>query len=284
MPFPVGKDGLGKYELPGVERSVCVLKRLISGVIGAIILLAVVLSGVLPLRIGIALVSALMVYELCKCVGASLSLLIPSAIYAALLSCEVIPLQFQRTVMCVFLLWILTTALVRHKTIHIQEVALSALSAFFVGCFMSCITKIRLEAGGAYWIWFVFFGAWLSDVFAYFSGYLFGKRKLIPSVSPKKTVAGAVGGAIGAAVGFVVFGYFTRSYLGDINLLILFATGIIAAVCGQIGDLVASVIKRQYGIKDYGNIMPGHGGAMDRFDSILFVAPVMWLYLQLLHL
>jgi len=258
-----------------------VLKRVISGIIGAIILITVVLSGTVPLRIAIGLVSALMVLELCRCVGASTVLMIPSALYAALLSSEVIPSAFRESIFCLFLLLILTLALVKHKTLHISEVALSGLFTFFVGSFMGCVTKIRMEDGGAYWIWLIFIGAWLSDVFAYFSGRFFGKKKLMPSVSPKKTIAGAVGGALGAAAGFLIFGFFAKEHLGAVNLLSLFGIGLIAAICGQVGDLVASVIKRQYGIKDYGRIMPGHGGAMDRFDSILFVAPVMWLYLQM---
>ncbi len=255
--------------------------RLISGVIGAVLLIAIVLSGTVPLRIAVALISALMVYELGRAVKLHAAFILPAALFAALLSSEVIPPDFREAVVCLFLLVALFTLLCGHKRLHTTDAALCCLFAVFVGFFMGCITKIRLAEGGEYWIWLVFIGAWVSDVFAYFSGRFFGKRKLIPAVSPKKTVAGAIGGALGAAAGFLLFGYLANAGLGNVHLVGLFFAGLVAAVCGQIGDLVASVIKRQYGIKDYGKIMPGHGGAMDRFDSILFVAPVLSFYMQL---
>ncbi len=256
--------------------------RVLSGIIGAVLLIGVVCSGTVPLRIAVGLVSALMVFELFRAVGLRSSLLlIPAAIFAAGLGSDVIPSNLKETLICIFILFILFVLLLRHDKIHITDVALAFLFTCFIGCFMGCITKIRMSPGGEYWIWLIFIGAWVSDIFAYFSGKLFGKKKLIPAVSPKKTVAGAVGGAVGAALGFLIFGLFVQDPMGGVNLLGLFAAGFIIAVFGQIGDLVASVIKRQYGIKDYGKIMPGHGGAMDRFDSILFVAPAIYFYMQL---
>ncbi len=257
--------------------------RIISAVIGAVLLIGIVLSGTVPLRIAVALVAALMIAELSRAVGVRWILAIPAAVFAALFASEVIPVGFRESAISLFLLLILTILLTQHKKqLPVSEAALCCLFAFFIGSFMSCVTKIRMLTGGEYWIWLIFIGAWASDIFAYFSGRLLGKKKLIPDVSPKKTVAGAVGGAIGAAIGFLVFGLVTGDALSSVSLLSLFVAGLFAAVAGQVGDLVASLIKRQYGIKDYGKIMPGHGGAMDRFDSILFVAPVMLIYIQII--
>jgi len=255
--------------------------RFISGMVATVLLIGVVLSGTVPLRIAVALISALMVLELCHAVNLHAAFVIPAAVFSALFASEAIFPWLRDAAVYFFLLLTLITLLIGHKTLHIKDAACSFLFAFFVGCFMGCITKIRLDEGGAYWIWFVFIGAWVSDIFAYFSGLLFGKKKLIPSVSPKKTVAGAIGGALGAAVGFLIFGFFVKDSIGSPNIFVLFFVGLIASASGQIGDLVASVIKRECGIKDYGKIMPGHGGAMDRFDSILFVAPVIYLFMQI---
>ena len=116
----------------------------------------------------------------------------------------------------------------------------------------------------------------MSDTFAYFVGMLFGKHKLIEDVSPKKTIEGSIGGIFFCVVSFVVFGiimdvFFDRSA----NILFLAISAVAVSVVSQIGDLIMSVIKRHYGIKDYGKLFPGHGGMLDRFDSILAVALVM---------
>lgn len=121
-------------------------------------------------------------------------------------------------------------------------------------------------------------GAWLADSGAYFAGTFFGKTPLCPSISPKKTVEGVVGGVVSNGLIFIIIGLFYEYVLkgAEIHYVPLFLSGMICAVIGLIGDLTASIIKRQTGIKDYGNLMPGHGGVMDRFDSVLLVAPFMY--------
>ena len=125
-------------------------------------------------------------------------------------------------------------------------------------------------------------GAWLADSGAYFAGTFFGKHKLAPVISPKKTIEGVIGGAVTNGVLLLiitgVYGLLINKN-ADINYIGVFIAGVICSGAGLLGDLSASVIKRQAGIKDYGNIMPGHGGIMDRFDSVIVVAPFMyWLY------
>ena len=120
--------------------------------------------------------------------------------------------------------------------------------------------------------------AWLADSGAYFAGTFFGKTKLCPNISPKKTVEGVVGGVLSNGVIMLMISFvYDKILKGEsVNYIGVFIAGMLAAVIGLIGDLTASVVKRQTGIKDYGNIMPGHGGVMDRFDSALLVVPFMY--------
>ena len=136
----------------------------------------------------------------------------------------------------------------------------------------------------------------LTDIFAYLVGSRFGRRKLAPKVSPKKTVEGAIGGLLGGVIGMTVFKLVADSMAHTLTVYppiemaagpqiswgAVFALGIIGSTISQIGDLSFSVIKREFGVKDYGNLLPGHGGILDRFDSVTFVAPFVWLALQLL--
>ena len=134
---------------------------------------------------------------------------------------------------------------------------------------------------GCYAVWLVFIGVWLTDSGAYFVGSFLGKHKLIPEVSPKKTIEGAVGGIVGGVIGYVIYGIVIDTvfdiHVNYINLLIV---AIAVSIIGQAGDLIASFIKREKGIKDYGNLFPGHGGVLDRFDSAIAVAPVIILLLN----
>jgi phosphatidate cytidylyltransferase len=122
-------------------------------------------------------------------------------------------------------------------------------------------------------------GAWLADSGAYFAGTFFGNRKLCPEISPKKTVEGVIGGTVCNGVFLLlisgVYGSFVNKGV-SINYGVVFLAGMVCSIIGLIGDLSASVIKRQANIKDYGNIMPGHGGIVDRFDGVLTVAPFMY--------
>ena len=123
-------------------------------------------------------------------------------------------------------------------------------------------------------VWIIFITAFGSDIFAYFTGYFFGKHKLAPVLSPKKTIEVAIGGVVGSALCSTIFGLLVMPDM-LIHCIIL---GIICSPISMAGDLTASAFKRKMGIKDYGNLIPGHGGIMDRFDSVLFVAPVVFYY------
>lgn len=121
-----------------------------------------------------------------------------------------------------------------------------------------------------------------SDAGAYFCGRAFGKRKLAPAISPNKTVAGGIGGAVCGSLMAFLYGIIVRSCGMSANLVSLAAFGLLGSVVAQLGDLTFSAFKRQYGIKDYGSILPGHGGMLDRFDSMYYLAPLTELWMLLL--
>lgn len=121
-------------------------------------------------------------------------------------------------------------------------------------------------------IWIVIIAAFGSDIFAYFTGYFLGKHKMAPNLSPKKTIEGAVGGLVGSSLFSWLFGFIFMREMAGVCLVL----GLVGGAAGMAGDLTASAFKRKMGIKDYGNLIPGHGGIMDRFDSVIFVAPVVY--------
>ncbi len=125
-------------------------------------------------------------------------------------------------------------------------------------------------------VWTIVFSAFGTDIFAYFTGYFLGKHKLCPKISPKKTIEGSIGGILGSMLLCGLFGWFFGSGVYFVHTL---AIGALGGVISQAGDLTASVFKRKMGIKDYGNLIPGHGGVLDRFDSVLFTAPMVYYYI-----
>lgn len=131
---------------------------------------------------------------------------------------------------------------------------------------------------GIYLVWMVFISSWISDTCAYLTGITIGKHKMTPRLSPKKSIEGAIGGVAGAALVGGLYGYFVVEQVVPGQQIALFMAIIsaIGAMVSQVGDLAASAIKRNYEIKDYGHLIPGHGGIMDRFDSVIFTAPMVY--------
>ena len=177
-----------------------------------------------------------------------------------------------------FLLILMVVYVIAYPLYRIEQVMTVFFGLFYVAIMLSYIYRVAALEDGAILVWLIFIGAWGSDTCAYAVGILLGKHKMAPRLSPKKSVEGCVGGVIGAAL----IGYIYALILGDkivglINPRVLFAIiGASSSVISQIGDLAASAIKRNYNIKDYGKLIPGHGGILDRFDSIIFTAPIVY--------
>ena len=160
-----------------------------------------------------------------------------------------------------------------------------AVSGLVIPLALSCLVRLRMLDYGAGLVLIPLVSAFMSDALALFGGMLFGKTKLAPRVSPKKTREGAVSGLVGGMAGMILYRIFfflcteVQLHLGWCVLL-----GLVGAALGQLGDLSFSCVKRQCGIKDYGRLLPGHGGVLDRFDSVIFAAPVIWMLVSAITL
>lgn len=178
---------------------------------------------------------------------------------------------------------LLAVVVFRFEKYNIVDVAITVFGGFYVVMLLSYFDKLRYVSkdGGVYLFFIALGGAVMTDTFALFVGKAFGKKKLIPSVSPKKTVAGSVGGFLGSIIIISIAGA-VFCFAGIYTELAIYHYPIIGAIVGvtaQIGDLVASSIKRYAGVKDFGKIIPGHGGILDRVDSYIFTIPVVYYYL-----
>lgn len=198
----------------------------------------------------------------------------------------------------VFVLFLAFCVVFNYKRVSFANIAgFSVFSAIVVFCFYSIIYLKQLLPQGqfgydtVYFVLLILAYAWGGDTFAYFVGRKWGRRKLAPNISPKKTVEGAVGGIIGSMllglVVTVVYTLIARRLLGvesvsALYYIIVAVMGIVASILGIMGDLFASAVKRQCGIKDFGTIFPGHGGILDRFDSVLFIAPLVSMVVRVL--
>ena len=217
-----------------------------------------------------------------------LALSIPAYIFAAafpILAYFVKPvfilgyLLLLAAAMFVYMIWLMGVSVFSKGKIPYSKISEVFISVIYVAVSFTSMSLIRYlnRDFGIFFVILVFLIPWMSDTFAYLVGSVMGKHKLIPEVSPKKTVEGAIGGVVFSAIVCLVYGVGLDLIFKEIkvNYIILFVFGAILAVVSQLGDLVASLIKREYGVKDYGKIFPGHGGIMDRFDSVLAVSTIL---------
>ncbi len=166
---------------------------------------------------------------------------------------------------------------------HANQVMNTYFSLIYAPVMLSFVFLTRQLENGIYLVWMIFISSWISDTCAYLVGVMIGKHKLAPVLSPKKSIEGAVGGVVGAAAAGALFGAYLDSALFTENFVVLLTVvGGVGSVISQVGDLAASAIKRNHEIKDYGKLIPGHGGIMDRFDSVIFTAPITYFLIIML--
>ena len=184
-----------------------------------------------------------------------------------------------------YLLLLMMLYVLQFPKFNTEQIAIAFLGLFYVSVMLSYIYQVRILEDGAWIIWLAFIGAWGSDTCAYCVGILIGKHKVTPKLSPKKSLEGCIGGVLGAALIGFIYAAAIQDYVTEIqNPQLMFAViGAASSVISQIGDLAASAIKRNHNIKDYGRLIPGHGGILDRFDSIIFTAPIVY-YLTVLFI
>jgi phosphatidate cytidylyltransferase len=262
-------------------------KRILTGVIAFCFVLVPILffADTVVLPIAVAVFSLIATYELLHCVGLhkNLWVSIPLYLVSAALPFGVRMMTFITVLilplaLCVILLYLLAAAVFSHGKADIQDVSTAFMLWLYslLGFFGLIMVHDHIR-GGEYLYLLAFLGAWVTDVFAYFTGVLLGRHKLIPDVSPKKTVEGAIGGVVFCTLSFVGFGLlYNHFWAADgektIPLVAMAIVGFLVSIVSQVGDLSLSLLKRKYGIKDFGKIFPGHGGVMDRFDSVLAVS------------
>lgn len=178
-------------------------------------------------------------------------------------------------VFCVFMfVALLFSVSLFEKGSDINDLFVCLFGGFFLPCILSTLVKILNMNNGKLLLVIPFVASWAPDSFAHITGSLFGKHKLLPHISPNKTVEGAFGGLAGGIAGMLIYGIVLTLFDYKIHFPLFILMGFLGAVFGLLGDLSLSYIKRKCIIKDYGNLIPGHGGVLDRFDSTLFVIPV----------
>ncbi len=270
--------------------------RIISSAVGLVILFAVLaFHKTIVLPIAVAAIVIIMLYELLRAVkmhdcipvlcAVELGGISVPILYGLDMEKYVFPINLA-AVFVVFLTW-----LRNHKTYKYDQIMFSLACMLLIPYSMTTIVKLDRysESHGLLFLILGLGGAWLADSGAYFTGVAIGKHKLCPEISPKKTIEGFIGGIVTDAVIFVAIDIVYSNFFAPEHslpkvsaCLVMALAGAVCGVVGTIGDLSASMIKRQIGFKDYGNIMPGHGGMMDRFDSVLFVAPTFYAFISLI--
>lgn len=266
-------------------------ERTISSIIIiAVALLLAVFSDYLVYPIALSILAVVAVFEILRVMQShkKLVLAIPAYIFAAvfpIISYFVTPttvmplLLMLAACMFVYLMWLMGVSVFSKGSIPFSRISEVFASALYVTVSFTSLSLMRYidRDLGIFAVVLVFVVAWICDVFAFAVGKLFGKHKLIPEVSPKKTVEGSIGGIVFSALFCLLYGFGLDLIIEGItvNYLVLGLCGAILSVVSQLGDLIASLIKREYGVKDYGKIFPGHGGIMDRFDSVLAVSTIV---------
>jgi len=255
--------------------------RLLSGILLVIIALATIVSGGNVLFATLCLISFIGMTEIYKVLGISGKLLgvvgyIAAAAYYALLLLKRTDLIVMLII--AFLIVLMVVYVFCYPNYRSEQVMLAFFGLFYVTFMLSYVYQIRMLEQGAFLVWLVFICSWGSDTCAYCVGMLMGKHKMAPKLSPKKSVEGAVGGVVGAALLGALYALAINHFWSGVSadVVMYAAIGGVGALISMVGDLAASAIKRNHDIKDYGNLIPGHGGILDRFDSVIFTAPIIY--------
>ncbi|NLG93244.1 MAG: phosphatidate cytidylyltransferase [Clostridiales bacterium] len=274
-------------------------QRVASGVSLVIFLAAIVIfNNTCPaaLNIAISLISVLAVYEIIAALGLLKKhvLVIPSLLFSAavpLLQLVAEPHMMHLGVLqqgfyFLYTVVIFSALILYHQFITFREVGVIYSMSLMIPTALQTIISLRTVGGkhGMFYVIIAIFSAWIADTGAYFAGSRFGKHKLCPNISPKKTVEGVIGGFVLNIAAMIVFGYIFHvvyyAYSVNVSYLSLFLIGFFGTIMSILGDLSFSLIKRSCHIKDFGELIPGHGGILDRFDSVIFEAPFVYLFVH----
>lgn len=252
------------------------MQRILTSAIGLVLFFIVLFASELAFSAAIAILIFIALYEMNKAMASGRAISFISFISAAMILAGIFADNVRLSIIFSMMVYMISSVFLHTKS-SFKDVYSAAFVTFFITFFFSALIRIRADYGiEAAFLVFIF--AWITDSGAYFAGRFFGKHKLIPAVSPKKTIEGAVGGVVCTIVFsclylFVLKHIFHIYTIGGASYIGMAVLALVGSVLAQLGDLVASVIKRDCGVKDFGTILPGHGGIMDRFDSVVFIAP-----------
>lgn len=188
------------------------------------------------------------------------------------------------TLFIIFCFSLFIYLVLNYPKVNINDISITIFGVIYIPILFSYVYKVRQMENGIFFIWLVLITAFATDTFAYFTGVFIGKHKLIPQLSPNKTIEGSIGGILGTIITCIIYTIIVKPYLYvDTTNIILYSaiSGFVCSIFAQFGDLTASSIKRLTGVKDFGKLIPGHGGILDRFDSVLFTAPILYIFLTL---
>lgn len=255
--------------------------RLLSGIVLVALALILIITGGELLLVSAFVISCIGMYELYRVFQTEKSALAAIGYLAAAVYYCNLEWNFIPDILILFMAFIILLMFVyvfAYPKYHSRQMMAVFFGLFYVAVMLSYVYRIRELSRGLYLAFLVFLCSWGCDTCAYCVGMLIGRHKMSPKLSPKKSVEGAVGGVVGAALLTALYGYAFRAQmeLDAAGIGILAAIAAVAALISMMGDLTASAIKRNYDIKDYGHLIPGHGGILDRFDSMIITAPIIF--------
>lgn len=265
------------------------LKRIVSMVVGILILaIVMVWNNTFVFSIAVTVVAMIGIYEFYNALKKKgfhpiewIGYITTALLFAIpFLSIDALRISLTMALPILILLSFLVS-IVKKLKINVSDIAITLLGIIYVTFLFAFLIFTRQLNNGTYYIWLILGGAWVTDTFAYLTGITIGKHKF-SKISPKKSIEGCIGGIVGCALFFLGYTYYLNTLNFELNYLIMGIIGIIISIVSQIGDFAASSIKRYCEIKDFGSIMPGHGGILDRFDSIILIAPFIYLIFSIL--
>lgn len=261
-------------------------QRILSAAVGLVVLVVVLsLFNTLVFNAAISIIGVMAVYEFCHATKISENKGLSAAAYLVTAVVPFIPraneVDWLPVVILPYIGVLFCILLASHKTTRVEQLGLTFMISLAIPLSLTSAIYFRDTYGvtiGLFYLILALGGAWFSDTGAYFVGCAIGKHKMAPIISPKKTWEGAVGGILICGICMLLVAKLFQLAVPQfqVNFLLLILMAPLVSVASIIGDLSASLVKRQFGIKDFGNIMPGHGGVLDRFDSVLFTLPLIW--------
>lgn len=263
-------------------------ERIIGGFFVALMTLVMLVPGGMVSAIVLGLISIGGIYELCRVYKLEKSILAYISYFATVVYYVILyfdKVQFLFPYVLLLLMLLLAVYVFLFPKYRDKDITAVFFGFVYVTVLLSYVFRIRSMTAGIFLAFFILISSWGNDVFAYFVGSAIGKHKFSPKVSPKKSVEGFIGGIVGAAIVGYLYAFFVSKYVAgtEFNAVYCSIIAALGAIPSVIGDLAASAIKRNNDIKDYGTLIPGHGGILDRFDSVIFTAPIIYYLVTLFH-